>query len=234
MASDHYTPVKPAANAQGQTADADDVNSVSNAVETAFETLEAEVDQITVDVDAEIAKAAEWAEQDEDVNITGEPAGTYSAKHHALKAAASASDAADSASAALTSENNASASAANASASETAAAQAAQSLITSFTPNSQAGNYTLVLTDKDAKIIRMTGSSSYALTVPPDVFTTNVMIPVIQTGTGTITITAGSGVTLNTPSGKSLVMYGQGFGVTLYCVDPDTNTWDVVGQLLDA
>lgn len=43
MSSTYYTPVKPAANVDGETADASDVNSVSNAVETAFELLEAQI-----------------------------------------------------------------------------------------------------------------------------------------------------------------------------------------------
>jgi hypothetical protein len=122
MASDHYTPVKPALNQQGQTADADDVNSVSNAVETAFETLEAEVDGISAQGSQWADLAQEWAENPEDQNITGEPAGSYSAKHYSIKAQASDTAAAVSAAAALSSQNAASASASSAAASAAAAA----------------------------------------------------------------------------------------------------------------
>jgi hypothetical protein len=246
MASDHYTPVKPAANAQGQTADADDVNSVSNATETAFESLEAEVDQISAQGSQWADKAQEWAENPEDTNITGEPAGSYSAKHYSIKAQDSETAASASASAASTSENNASASATNASNSETSAqtaqtaaeaAQAAAEAAASQTthhivvPNTQSDSYTLVLADR-GKGIRMNKATAQTLTIPPDVFVDNVMIPVIQTGAGACTLVAGSGVTLNTPDGFTLVIDGAGAGVTLWCIDPDTNTWDVTGQLV--
>lgn len=48
MASDHYTPVKPTASVDGESADAADINSISDAVETAFETLEAEIDALVL------------------------------------------------------------------------------------------------------------------------------------------------------------------------------------------
>ena len=237
MASEHYTPVKPAANAQGQTADADDVNNVSNAVETAFESIEADIAAIDGDISAYTDKAQEWAEQDEDVNVTGEPAGSYSAKHYSIKSAASAATATAAASSAVDAENGALAAQAAAEAAETdaeaaaAEAEANADLLSVFTPNTQTGSYTLQLSDRDGVIIRMTTSSTGVLTVPPDVFSDNVLIPVVGAGSGLKSIAAGSGVTLNYPSGKNLNLRAQGSGVTLWLADVSGNEWDVVGDL---
>jgi hypothetical protein len=104
MASDYYTP--PTANVDGETADAADVNVVSEAVLTAFELLEAYLDSTLGTVDNWSTLAQGWAETAEDVVVPTQPAGSYSALHYSAKAA-------DSASAAATSETNAAASAAS-------------------------------------------------------------------------------------------------------------------------
>lgn len=237
MANDYYTALKPASNVDGQTADASDVNAISEAIDSAFDLVEADVDSIGSTIQTQVDLAQDWAEEDEDVNIGGQPAGSYSAKHYSAKASASASDAADSASAASTSENNASASASNASNSETSAAASAveaatnANLLSVFTPNTQTGDYILVLSDRNGKIIRMNSSSNRTLTVPPGVFSDNVLIPVIGVGTGLVTLVAGSGVTLNYPGGKNLNLRAQGSGVTLWLSDVGSNTWEVNGDL---
>lgn len=89
---------------------------------------------------------------------------------------------------------------------------------TSFTP---------ALSDA-AKKYRFTSSSAIAYTVPPN---SSVAYPVgtilywRQAGTGQITFSQGSGVTLNPDGKKSTAQYAEGA-----IVKTATNTWDLVGS----
>lgn len=97
--------------------------------------------------------------------------------------------------------------------------------------NAQTGTtYTTVLTD-DGKLITASNASSIALTIPPNssvAYGVGTQINIMQLGAGTVTITAGSGVTLNS-AGTKLKTDSQ-FAVAT-CVKTDTNTWVVVGNL---
>jgi hypothetical protein len=90
--------------------------------------------------------------------------------------------------------------------------------------NAQTGtSYTLVLTDA-GKQVTMTNASASTLTVPPNAsvaFDVGVRITVIQLGAGAVTLTAGSGVTINSLA-TSLAM-SQYQVATL--VKTATNTW---------
>jgi hypothetical protein len=199
MASTHYTPVKPVANVDGERADASDVNSVSNAVETAFETLEAVVAAIDNDISGQVAAADASASE---------------ASSYADAAAVSAGESSNSATLSLQYANRSNAQV--------------------FTPNTFDESHTLNATDSDSAVVRMDSADPLSVIVPPDIFTGNVLIPVIQAGAGAVTISAGVGVTLNTPSGRTLVLRAQGSGVTLHLINISGNIWDVVGDLTEA
>jgi hypothetical protein len=137
MPNSYYTP--PTQSADGETADAADVNTINTAVDAAFDLVETAVDAIsTIDTDwATLAQG--WAETAEDVVVPTQPAGSYSALHYSAKASeyadnasSSASTASSHASSALSSANSASASsisaagyAANALSSQNAASNSA-------------------------------------------------------------------------------------------------------------
>lgn len=96
--------------------------------------------------------------------------------------------------------------------------------------NSQTGSYTLVLTDQ-FKAIEVTSASSNNLTVPPNssvAFPIGTVIEVAQLSTGTTTLVAGAGVTLNSRGGL-LNLAGQYATATLR--KRATNTWLVAGDL---
>lgn len=88
---------------------------------------------------------------------------------------------------------------------------------------------TLALTDAQ-KYIRTTNSSATTITVPPQasvVWLADTEIIIIQTGTGQVTVAAGSGVTINTPETlKSAKRYAT---MTLKRVASDV--WDLSGNL---
>jgi hypothetical protein len=93
--------------------------------------------------------------------------------------------------------------------------------------NAQTGtSYTLVLTDS-GKQVTMSNASASTLTVPPNAsvaFAVGVRVQVIQLGAGAVTLTAGSGVTVN-ETGNNLVL-GQYQSAIL--VKQATNTWIVL------
>jgi C4-dicarboxylate-specific signal transduction histidine kinase len=97
--------------------------------------------------------------------------------------------------------------------------------------NAQTGTtYTTVLTD-DGKLITCSNASGIALTIPPNssvAYGIGTQINIAQLGAGTVTITAGAGVTLNS-AGAKLKTDAQYAVAT--CVKTDTNTWFVVGNL---
>jgi len=97
--------------------------------------------------------------------------------------------------------------------------------------NAQTGaSYTTVLTD-DGKLITVSNASANTLTIPPNssvAYGIGTQINIAQLGAGTVTITAGAGVTLNS-AGTKLKTDAQYAVAT--CVKTDTNTWFVVGNL---
>lgn len=98
------------------------------------------------------------------------------------------------------------------------------------TINAQTANYTLVLADGDNKAVHMTNASDRTITIPPN---SSVAIPVgrvvefARMGAGNLTLVAGAGVTLNTPS--SLVARAQ--YSSLYARKIATDTWLVSGDM---
>ena len=97
--------------------------------------------------------------------------------------------------------------------------------------NSQTGTtYTTVLTD-DGKLITADNASSIALTIPPNssvAYGIGTQINIMQLGAGTVTITAGAGVTLRS-DGNKLKTNAQYAVAT--CCKIATDTWVVVGNL---
>tara|TARA_R110000822_G_scaffold205058_1_gene341663 strand:- start:107 stop:493 length:387 start_codon:yes stop_codon:yes gene_type:complete len=98
--------------------------------------------------------------------------------------------------------------------------------------NAQTGTtYTTVLAD-DGKLITCDNAASIALTIPPNSSVTygiGTQINVMQmNATGTVTITAGAGVTLQSV-GSKLKTNGQYAVAT--CCKIATNVWVVVGNL---
>jgi len=98
--------------------------------------------------------------------------------------------------------------------------------------NEQIGtSYTLELSDRN-KIITMSNSSSNTLTIPNDSttdFPNGTKIRVIQIDSGITTISAASGVILNSVSGGSVDITAQWDEVRLYKVR--NNEWYVSGQI---
>ena len=97
--------------------------------------------------------------------------------------------------------------------------------------NAQTGTtYTTVLAD-DGKLITADNASPIALTIPPNssvAYGVGTQINIMQLGAGTVTITAGAGVTLNS-DGSKLKTNAQYAVAT--CCKIATDTWVVVGNL---
>jgi hypothetical protein len=97
--------------------------------------------------------------------------------------------------------------------------------------NAQTGTtYTTVLTD-DGKLITCDNAASIALTIPPNssvAYGIGTQINIMQLGAGTVTITAGAGVTLRS-AGSKLKTDAQYAVAT--CAKIATDTWVVVGNL---
>jgi hypothetical protein len=97
--------------------------------------------------------------------------------------------------------------------------------------NAQTGTtYTTVLTD-DGKLITCDNAASIALTIPPNssvAYGIGTQINIMQLGAGTVTITAGAGVTLQS-AGSKLKTDAQYAVAT--CAKIATDTWVVVGNL---
>lgn len=97
--------------------------------------------------------------------------------------------------------------------------------------NEQTGtSYTLVLADQ-GKLIRLTNGSAITLTVPPNssvAFPLGTQIMFEQGGAGQVTVTAGSGVTLNAANSEvvTTAQYAVG-GIMKVAQD----TWVAVGDL---
>ena len=97
--------------------------------------------------------------------------------------------------------------------------------------NAQTGTtYTTVLTD-DGKLITADNAASIALTIPPNssvAYGIGTQINIMQLGAGTVTITAGAGVTLRS-DGSKLKTNAQYAVAT--CCKIATDIWVVLGNL---
>ncbi|HEY5986877.1 MAG TPA: hypothetical protein VIV12_10945 [Streptosporangiaceae bacterium] len=95
--------------------------------------------------------------------------------------------------------------------------------------NVQAGTaYTLVLADF-GKIIELTSATAVTVTIPPSssvAFPTGTVVEATQLGTGVVTIAAGVGVTIRTPS--TLVLRAQYSTVSLRL--RAVNEWVLAGD----
>lgn len=101
--------------------------------------------------------------------------------------------------------------------------------------NAQASAYTLVAADS-GKLVTMSSASAVALTLPPSIFAAGEQINVIATGAGTgnITVTAGSGVTIVSTGATSAApkLRVQYSAATIICqTGGATPTFYVVGDL---
>jgi hypothetical protein len=96
--------------------------------------------------------------------------------------------------------------------------------------NTQAGSYTLVLSDA-GKLVEMNSASANTLTIPANssiAFPIGSKIDIVQTGAGECSIAPASGVTLNSDSSKRKIN-AQWAAATL--VKRDTDTWVLIGAL---
>jgi hypothetical protein len=97
--------------------------------------------------------------------------------------------------------------------------------------NAQTGTtYTTVLAD-DGKLVTADNASPIALTIPPNssvAYGIGTQINIMQLGAGTVTITAGAGVTLRS-AGSKLKTNAQYAVAT--CRKIASDTWVVVGNL---
>lgn len=103
-------------------------------------------------------------------------------------------------------------------------------VVTPISTNQQTASYTLVLSDA-SKLIEMNVASGNTVTVPPNssvAFPVGTKIDIIQTGAGETSFVAGSGVTLNSDSGK-LKINAQWAAASL--VKRGTDTWVLIGAL---
>lgn len=103
--------------------------------------------------------------------------------------------------------------------------------VMSMEPNVQTSSYTLVLTDIWQSLV-MNSATAVNVTVPPNssvAFQVGAIIPWYGVGAGLITFVQGSGVTLETASGVSLVSRVQRSSGALW--KRATDTWVVTGDL---
>lgn len=96
--------------------------------------------------------------------------------------------------------------------------------------NTQTGNYTLTLADAGGEVEINSGSAA-TVTVPPNAsvaFEVGLEIPVCGIGTGVVSIAAGAGVTIITPSTQTLAAQYSRVRLTQRA----TNVWMLSGGLL--
>lgn len=110
-------------------------------------------------------------------------------------------------------------------------AAALNAAFNAMTINSQTGTtYTLVSTDAGG-IVTMNNASASSLTVPPNssvAFAVGTVVTIIQLGAGTVTVAAGSGVTVRSKD-SNLAMDAQYTAVGLYKIG--TDEWVAIGDL---
>jgi hypothetical protein len=97
---------------------------------------------------------------------------------------------------------------------------------TSWTIVEFSGSYTLRSGD-EGKLLVSTGSGATNVTIDPGTFSIGDQIVVWQYGTGAVTIVAGSGTTIRTPT--SLVINEQYGSVTL--IEVYNNEWMIAGRM---
>ena len=100
----------------------------------------------------------------------------------------------------------------------------------SVTINPQTASYTLVLGDAGKQIEILVTSTANTLTIPPNssvAFPVGTVALVVQTGTGQTTLTAGSGVTINSTPGLKLRTQWS----SAMLVKRDTVVWFAAGDL---
>lgn len=96
--------------------------------------------------------------------------------------------------------------------------------------NNQPGNYSLVLSDA-GKLIYITSGVACSISIPLNssvAFPTGTKIDVVQAGTGELSISPVSGVTINSESNKTKIL-NQWCAASL--IKTDTNTWMILGAL---
>jgi len=97
--------------------------------------------------------------------------------------------------------------------------------------NVQAGNYTLALSDLGGLVEMNNGTSSVSVAIPANAsvaFEIGDRVDILQTGTGVVTLSGSSGVTVNAFDG-GLLLGGQYAAATV--IKRDTNTWVAIGNL---
>lgn len=90
-------------------------------------------------------------------------------------------------------------------------------------------SFTLALSDAD-KYIKAVSSSAIVITVPPNsgvAFPIGTVITINQDGTGAVSVTQGSGVTLNYSKGLKVAARAA----SLQIIKTATDTWDVIGGI---
>ena len=92
--------------------------------------------------------------------------------------------------------------------------------------NSQTSAYTLTATDK-SKMVIVTSSSTANVTVPPSVFSQGDVVYISRSGAGTLSLTAGAGVTISGTPG--LALRAQASVAAILCTG--TNTFIATGDL---
>lgn len=102
-----------------------------------------------------------------------------------------------------------------------------------LTENAQTGtSYTLVIADAPDVVVSLENAGAITLTVPPNssvAFDVGTQIIIWQKGSGQVTISEGSGVTVEYPASATLKLREQGSWVSL--VKTDTDTWSLFGDL---
>jgi hypothetical protein len=103
---------------------------------------------------------------------------------------------------------------------------------TAQTLNAQTGTtYTLVAGDV-GKLVTLTNSAAIAVTVPTGIATVGQRIDLAQLGAGQVTVSAGSGVTINsTPTAKLRTQYSAATLICTATTATPTATYLLVGDL---
>lgn len=103
--------------------------------------------------------------------------------------------------------------------------------LTQVTASTKTVSYVLVLSDA-GECVEMNSGSATTLTVPPNSsvgFAIGTVIEAYRMGAGTVTLTAGAGVTLTVPSGSPLTIRAQGSSCSIR--KRATDEWVVTGDV---
>jgi len=80
-------------------------------------------------------------------------------------------------------------------------------------------------------VLQCSSGSQQTITIPPDVFDTGQAITVLRLGAGAVDFVAGSGVDIKSVAADPWAVGAQNAGVQVQCIDADTNTFWISGQL---